>query len=67
MVEMSQTFVVLSDAGPHRDRTKGTREQPLWDEHARFIDGATESPSALARVNDPSAPVPCRFSADQTE
>lgn len=38
---MSSTFVVLSVAGPQRDLTKGTREQPLWDEHARFIDGIT--------------------------
>ena len=36
---MSQTFVVLSIAGPHRDLTKGSRGQPRWDEHARFIDG----------------------------
>lgn len=41
MALMSKTFVVLSAAGPHRDRTKRTREQPLWDEHARFIDGIT--------------------------
>ncbi len=39
---MAQTFVVLSSAGPQRDLTKGAREQPLWDEHARFIDGITE-------------------------
>ena len=39
---MSKTFVVLSAAGPHRDLTKGTREQPLWDEHARFINGIIE-------------------------
>jgi uncharacterized protein YciI len=39
---MSKTFVVLSVAGPHRDLTKGTREQPLWDEHARFINGIIE-------------------------
>ncbi len=38
---MLKTFVVLSVAGPHRDRTKGTREQPLWDAHAQFIDGIT--------------------------
>jgi len=30
--------VAISSAGPNRDRTKGTREQPLWDEHAAFID-----------------------------
>jgi uncharacterized protein len=39
---MSKTFVVLSVAGPHRDLAKGTREQPLWDEHARFINGIIE-------------------------
>ncbi len=39
---MSTTFVVMETAGPHRDFTKGAREQPFWDEHARFIDGITE-------------------------
>lgn len=38
---MRKTFVALSVAGPHRDLTKGAREQPLWDEHAQFIDGLT--------------------------
>jgi uncharacterized protein len=38
---MSKTFVVTSVAGPKRDLTKGTREQPFWDEHAGFIDGIT--------------------------
>ena len=42
MAAMSKTYVVQSIAGPQRDRTKGTREQPLWDEHARFIDGITK-------------------------
>jgi uncharacterized protein YciI len=42
MAIMSKTFVVMSVAGPQRDRTKGTREQPHWDEHARFIDGILE-------------------------
>ena len=42
MAKMSKTFVVLQIAGPHRDLTKGTREQPLWDEHALFIDGITK-------------------------
>lgn len=32
------TFVILSVAGPHRDRSKDSREQPFWDEHAAFID-----------------------------
>ena len=31
-------FVIISSAGPSRDRSKSTREQPLWDEHAAFID-----------------------------
>ena len=42
MASMSNTFAVLSIAGPGRDLTKGAREQPLWDEHNRFIDGITE-------------------------
>jgi uncharacterized protein YciI len=42
MARMTKTFVVLSVAGPQRDRTKGSREQPWWDEHARFIDGILE-------------------------
>lgn len=42
MALMSTTFVVTSIAGPHRDLTKGTRDQSLWDEHARFIDGITD-------------------------
>ena len=36
---MKNTFVVISSAGPNRDSSKSTREQPLWDEHAVFIDG----------------------------
>jgi uncharacterized protein YciI len=35
---MKSTFVVISSAGPNRDRSKSTREQPLWNEHAAFID-----------------------------
>jgi uncharacterized protein len=35
---MKNTFVTISFAGPERDLSKGTREQPLWDEHAAFID-----------------------------
>ena len=35
---MKNTFVIISSAGPNRDPSKGTREQPLWDEHAAFID-----------------------------
>jgi uncharacterized protein YciI len=35
---MKNTFVVISSAGPSRDPSKSTRQQPLWDEHAAFID-----------------------------
>ena len=35
---MKNTFVMISSAGPNRDLSKGTREQPIWDEHADFID-----------------------------
>ena len=35
---MKNKFVVISSAGPKRDHSKSTREQPLWDEHAAFID-----------------------------
>src|SRR5438309_10336587 len=35
---MKNTFVMISSAGPNRDLSKGTREQPFWDEHAEFID-----------------------------
>ena len=35
---MKNTFVAISSAGPNRDLSKGTREQPFWDEHAAFID-----------------------------
>ena|SRR5438046_7882568 len=35
---MKNTFVVISSAGPNHDLSKGTREQPFWDEHADFID-----------------------------
>src|SRR5436305_13448274 len=35
---MKDTFLAISSAGPNRDPSKGTREQPLWDEHAAFID-----------------------------
>ena len=35
---MKNTFVAISSAGAARDFSKGTREQPFWDEHAEFID-----------------------------
>jgi hypothetical protein len=31
-------FLAISSAGPHRDFSKDTGEQPFWDEHAKFID-----------------------------
>ena|SRR6202035_5058927 len=35
---MKTMFIAISSAGPNRDPSKGTREQPFWDEHAAFID-----------------------------
>ncbi len=35
---MKAAFLAISAAGPNRDFAKGTREQPFWDEHAKFID-----------------------------
>jgi len=35
---MKNTFVTISSAGPNADRSKQTREQPFWNEHATFID-----------------------------
>jgi uncharacterized protein YciI len=35
---IKSTFLAISSAGPNRDFSKGTREQPFWDEHAAFID-----------------------------
>jgi uncharacterized protein len=37
-MSLKNTFVTISSAGPNRDRSKGTRQQPFWDEHAAFID-----------------------------
>jgi uncharacterized protein YciI len=39
---VKNTFVAISSAGPSRDSSKGTREQPFWDEHAEFIDKLDE-------------------------
>jgi uncharacterized protein YciI len=36
--KMKNTFIAISSAGSNRDQSKGTREQPFWDEHAAFID-----------------------------
>ena len=38
MPAMKSTFVIISSAGPNRDPSRNTREQPFWDEHAAFID-----------------------------
>ncbi len=35
---MKNTFIAISSAGPKADRSKITRQQPFWDEHAAFID-----------------------------
>jgi uncharacterized protein YciI len=37
-VSLKNTFVTTSLAGPNGDRSQGARQQPLWDEHAAFID-----------------------------
>src|SRR5207253_6223368 len=39
---MKKTFLAISSAGPNRDFSKATREQPLWDEHAKLIDQLVE-------------------------
>jgi uncharacterized protein len=39
---MKHKFVVISAVGPNRNPSKGTREQPFWDEHAAFIDELVE-------------------------
>ena len=36
--EMKNTFLAISSVGPNRDSSKGTREQPFWDDHVMFID-----------------------------
>lgn len=32
------TYVVMSRAAPNRDLSRGSREQPFWEDHAAFID-----------------------------
>lgn len=39
---MKTTFAAISAVGPNRDPSKQVREQPLWDEHAEFIDQLVE-------------------------
>ena len=36
--EMKNTFLAISSVGPNRDSSRGTREQPFWDDHVMFID-----------------------------
>jgi uncharacterized protein YciI len=35
---MKNVFLAISSAGPNRELSKDTRQQPFWDEHAKFID-----------------------------
>jgi uncharacterized protein YciI len=44
---MKNTFLAISSAGSNRDLSKSTREQPLWDEHAAFIDQLVDDGSIL--------------------
>jgi uncharacterized protein YciI len=44
---MKKTFLAISSAGPNRDFSKGTRQQPLWDKHAAFIDRLVDDGSIL--------------------
>ncbi|HET9367642.1 MAG TPA: YciI family protein [Candidatus Udaeobacter sp.] len=44
---IKSTFLAISSAGPNRDFSKGTREQPFWDEHAAFIDKLADDGSIL--------------------
>ena len=44
---MKDTFVAISSAGPNRDLSRGTRDQPFWDEHAAFIDRLVGESSIL--------------------
>ena len=39
---MRKLWVVLRTRGRAWDLTKQLREQPLWDEHARYLDQLTE-------------------------
>jgi uncharacterized protein YciI len=41
--DQTQTFVVLSSAGIHRDLSKRSREQRYWDEHEVFIDALVDN------------------------
>ena len=40
---MSTPFLVFRDPGPSWVRGVHTRQQPLWDEHAVFMDGLFEA------------------------
>ena len=51
---MKNIFVAISSAGPNRDFSKGTREQPFWNEHAAFIDFTAEM-AMRSRPGPPAA------------
>src|SRR5262245_38234905 len=38
----TKTFALILRPGPRWNPAKPTREQALWDEHARFVDGLFE-------------------------
>lgn len=44
---MKNVFLAISSVGPNRDFSKGTREQPFWDAHAKFIDQLVDDGSIL--------------------
>ena len=37
-IDMSKTFIAISEAGPNREASKGARDQRFWNEHGNFID-----------------------------
>lgn len=56
-------FVVVSQQGPSWDPLKPMREQPLWSEHANFVNGLMEDgffllggPIAGSDVDEPFSP-----------
>ena len=51
---MKKTVALFLRPGPNWDSSKGVREQQLWDEHARFVDGLFER--GLVMLAGPFAP-----------
>jgi hypothetical protein len=49
---MQNIFIAISAAGLHRDLSEGSREQPVWDEYAAFIDELVDEGFIL--LGDPS-------------